>query len=74
MPASRHEPRSLADIASSVEFIDTKHYFEKVGWMPFLSKFDGYDMDVALQFSQTFNYRQAIIKGFTLATSEELVS
>ena len=48
MPASRHEPRNLATITSTDEFNDTKHLFEKFGWIPFLSKFDGFDMDVAL--------------------------
>ena len=74
MPASRHEPRSLADIASSDEFMETKHYFEGIGWMPFLSKFDGYDLDVAIQFAKTFDGHQAVIKGMKLVITEELIS
>ena len=74
MVAIRHEPDSLAEIASSVEFRDTKHIFKAAGWMPFLEKFDGYDVEVALQFAKTFDGHRTIIKGLKLVITESLIS
>ena len=42
--------------------------------MLFLSKFNGYCMDVALQFANTFDGHQAVIKGMKLVITKELIS
>ena len=42
--------------------------------MPFLEKFDGYDMEIALQFAKTFDGHRTIIKGLELVITESLIS
>ena len=74
MLAARHEPNSLSFIESSVEFEETKPLFKKAGWILFLEKFNGYDTEIALQFANTFDGRQAVIKGMQLVVTEELIS
>ena len=74
MVASRHEPDSLAEIASLIHFRDTENIFEAIGWMPFLEKFDGYDTKIALQFAKTFDWHRTIIKGLKLVITESLIS
>ena len=73
MPAARHEPTGLSAIESSDEFRETKPFFERAGWIPFLEKFNGYDTDIALQFASTFDGHRAAIKGISLVITEELI-
>lgn len=45
--------------------------FIRVGWVDFLAKFQGYDTVIYLEFSQTFNVAQALIRQITFIVNED---
>jgi hypothetical protein len=54
MVENRHEPETYADLEALPEYEATRDIFKKVGWEPFLKKFDGYNDAITLQFSLHF--------------------
>jgi hypothetical protein len=48
--------------------------FEQAGWLGFLERFQGSDHDLALEFAQSFNGRQATVRRLNILVSEESIS
>jgi hypothetical protein len=48
MVANRHELETYADLEALLEYEATRDIFKKVGWEPFLKKFDGYNDAITL--------------------------
>jgi len=59
MAPVRHEPSSVKEIEQTAEYQNSLALLQESRFLPFLQKFDGFDMVVALEFAKTFEGGQA---------------
>lgn len=69
-----HEPTSLSELLTLIEFRDCREIFIQVGWNPFLTALSCCDDEVSLQFVVGFDGNQAQIGPLVFSVSEEPIA
>ena len=54
MAPVRSEPLSLQELKETAEYRNILALLQESGFLPFLKKFDGFDMAMVLEFARTF--------------------
>ena len=69
-----HKPSSRQVIENTYAFQVSKTMFLSHAWMPFFDKFMGFDDDIALRFSRSYNGNYAKIGDKSFLVSEQSIS
>jgi len=68
-----HEPSSVREIKKMTEYQGSLALFQESGFLPFLQRFDGFDMAMALEFARTFEEGQAKVGSMEFEVMEESI-
>ena len=73
MAPVRSELLSLQDIEQTAEYKNILALLQESGFLPFLQNFDGFYMDVVLEFTRTFKGGQVSVKLLNFKVLEESI-
>ena len=68
---NRNEPNNVDSIRKHPAVMQI---FEQAGWLQFLEKFQGFDLDLTMEFAQSFDGSQATMRRLDILMSEESLS
>ena len=74
MAPMRSEPLSLQDIEQTTEYKNSLTLLQEFGFLPFLQKFDGFDMAIVLEFARTFKEGRVRVKSLKFKITKEFIS
>jgi hypothetical protein len=68
---NRNEPNNVDSIRKHPAVMQI---FEQAGWLQFLEKFQGFDLDLTMEFARSFDGSQATVRRLDILVSEESLS
>lgn len=74
MGIDRHEPSTRQVLENISSFQGSRELFVVHGWFQFFNRFSGYDDEVSLQFSKTFDGDRSQVGAIVLTVSEQSIS
>ena len=74
MGIDHYEPSTRQVLENISSFQASRELFAAYGWFQFFNRFSGYDDEVSLQFSKTFDGDRAQVRDIVLVVSEQSIS
>lgn len=68
------EPCFVKEVEKTIEYKNSLSIMQDAGFLPFLLKFDGFDLAVALEFSWTFDGHKAKVGYLEFEVTEQTIS